>query len=207
MLQQHAYNLWMQCQQKYYDAPFSFSNHLDSIAFRLGWQSYRSIQLSFFPLDLLLFNFNLFSSFNNFNLYLLITDLLADLGGLQLVCQLCLCFLQVSVYSAVRCDTDWKCKVWDSHPIEGLKSSGMWCSEVEELVSDVSEALTLKCKEPLTKGHSITPQRTWIFIIRNNIYEGHLESKERFAIQRYLLIIGKKKNMQVLWHTFTYFST
>ena len=30
------------------------------------------------------------------------------------------------------------------------------------------------------------------------IYEGHLESKERFAIQRYLLIIGKEKNMQVL---------
>ena len=30
------------------------------------------------------------------------------------------------------------------------------------------------------------------------IYEGHLESKERFAIQRYLLTIGKKKNMQVL---------
>ena len=29
-------------------------------------------------------------------------------------------------------------------------------------------------------------------------YEGHLESKERFAIQRYLLIIGKKKNIQVL---------
>ena len=29
-------------------------------------------------------------------------------------------------------------------------------------------------------------------------YEGHLESKERFAIQRYLLITGKKKNMQVL---------
>ena len=39
------------------------------------------------------------------------------------------------------------------------------------------------------------------------MYEGHLESKECFAIQRYLLIIGKKKNMQVLWHTFTYFST
>ena len=39
------------------------------------------------------------------------------------------------------------------------------------------------------------------------LYEGHLESKERFAIQRYLFIIGKKKNMQVLWHTFTYFST
>ena len=29
-------------------------------------------------------------------------------------------------------------------------------------------------------------------------YEGHLESKKRFAIKKYLLIIGKKKNMQVL---------
>ena len=38
-------------------------------------------------------------------------------------------------------------------------------------------------------------------------YENRSESKERFAIQRYLLIIGKKKNMQVLSHTFTYFST
>jgi len=39
------------------------------------------------------------------------------------------------------------------------------------------------------------------------LYEGHLESKERFAIKKYLLIIGKKKNMLVLSHTFTYFST
>ena len=31
------------------------------------------------------------------------------------------------------------------------------------------------------------------------LYEGHLESKERFAIKKYLLIIGKKKNMQVLY--------
>jgi len=38
-------------------------------------------------------------------------------------------------------------------------------------------------------------------------YEGHLESEECFAIKKYLLIIGKKKNMQVLSHTFTYFST
>ena len=38
------------------------------------------------------------------------------------------------------------------------------------------------------------------------LYKGHLESKERFAIQRYLLIIGKKQNMQVLSHTFTYFT-
>ena len=39
------------------------------------------------------------------------------------------------------------------------------------------------------------------------LYVGHLESKERFAIKKYLLIIGKKQNMQVLSHTFTYFST
>ena len=39
------------------------------------------------------------------------------------------------------------------------------------------------------------------------MYEGHSESKERFAIQRYLLMIGKKQNMQVLSHTFTYFTT
>jgi hypothetical protein len=38
-------------------------------------------------------------------------------------------------------------------------------------------------------------------------YEEHLESKERFAIKKYLFIIGKKKNMQVLSHTFTYFPT
>jgi len=42
---------------------------------------------------------------------------------------------------------------------------------------------------------------------RSIIYEGLSESKERFAIQRYLLTIGKKQNMQVLSHTFTYFST
>ena len=34
-------------------------------------------------------------------------------------------------------------------------------------------------------------------------YERHLESKERFAIKKYLLIIGTKNNMQVLSHTFT----
>ena len=43
--------------------------------------------------------------------------------------------------------------------------------------------------------------------VAHDNYEVHLESKERFAIQRYLLIIGKKQNMQVLSHTFTYFST
>jgi len=45
------------------------------------------------------------------------------------------------------------------------------------------------------------------FSIYLHMYEGHLESKERFASKKYLLIIGKKKNMQVLSHTFTYFST
>jgi hypothetical protein len=38
-------------------------------------------------------------------------------------------------------------------------------------------------------------------------YEWHLESKERFDIKKYLLTIGKKKDMQVLSHTFSYFST
>ena len=48
---------------------------------------------------------------------------------------------------------------------------------------------------------------TLISFSQHLFYEGHLESKERFAIKKYLLIIGKKKNMQVLSHTFTYFST
>ena len=51
-------------------------------------------------------------------------------------------------------------------------------------------------------GRGVTKTQFWF-----KLYEGHLESKERFAIQRYLLIIGKKQNMQVLSHTFTYFST
>ena len=46
-----------------------------------------------------------------------------------------------------------------------------------------------------------------IIFSEGGTYEGHLERKERFAIKKYLLIIGKKKNMQVLSHTFTYFST
>ena len=43
------------------------------------------------------------------------------------------------------------------------------------------------------RGHPVVLTLTVVYM-----YEGHLESKERFAIQRYLLIIGKKKNMQVL---------
>ena len=49
--------------------------------------------------------------------------------------------------------------------------------------------------------------QTFVIASSLSLYEGHLESKERFAIKKYLLIIGKKENMQVLSHTFTYFST
>jgi len=45
------------------------------------------------------------------------------------------------------------------------------------------------------------------FFYSSTINERYLESKERFAIKKYLLIIGKKKNMQVLSHTFLYLST
>jgi len=49
---------------------------------------------------------------------------------------------------------------------------------------------------------------TYVYLHKDGvIYEEHLESKECFAIKKYLLIIGKKKNMQVLLHTFSYFST
>ena len=48
-----------------------------------------------------------------------------------------------------------------------------------------------------------TTQLSFILLL----YEGHLESKECFLIKKYLFIIGKKKIMQVLSHTFTYFST
>ena len=37
-----------------------------------------------------------------------------------------------------------------------------------------------------------------VYVMDTPNYEGHLERKERFAIQRYLLILGKKQNMQVL---------
>jgi len=48
----------------------------------------------------------------------------------------------------------------------------------------------------------------YMFVSENALcmHEGRSESIERFSIQRYLLIIGKKQNM-VLSHTFTYFST
>ena len=57
--------------------------------------------------------------------------------------------------------------------------------------------------EAATKLICIIHLKSFLFKLNNVLllkymYEGHLESKERSAIQRYLLIIGKKKNMQVL---------
>ena len=52
-----------------------------------------------------------------------------------------------------------------------------------------------------------THTHTHIYIYIYIYIWGASRSKERFAIKKYLLIIGKKKNMQVLSHTFTYFST
>ena len=55
-----------------------------------------------------------------------------------------------------------------------------------------------------TISHAVTSRKTTDFvltapeILKACMYEGHLESKERFAIQRYLLVIGNKQNMQVL---------
>jgi len=64
---------------------------------------------------------------------------------------------------------------------------------------------------PLTctsiSGVNLNNFRLFRRIYETHIYEGHLDSKERFAIKKYLLIIGKKKNMQVLSHNFIYFST
>jgi hypothetical protein len=39
------------------------------------------------------------------------------------------------------------------------------------------------------------------------LYEGYPESEERVAIKKYVLIIGKETNMQVVAHTFNNFST
>jgi hypothetical protein len=39
------------------------------------------------------------------------------------------------------------------------------------------------------------------------MYEEYPESKVRFAIKKYVLIKGKKTNMQVAAHTFTNIST
>ena len=65
---------------------------------------------------------------------------------------------------------------------------------------------TIKIKLLSSVKDSIFSKFSFSYEVRKTD-EGHLESKERFAMQRYLFIIGKKQNMQVLSHTFTYFST
>jgi len=70
-----------------------------------------------------------------------------------------------------------------------------------DAASDCSVSLPRRYSNCVPRNHVVP--HTHIFVK----YEGGSESKGRFAIQRYLLIIGKKQNMQVLSHTFTYFST
>ena len=65
----------------------------------------------------------------------------------------------------------------------------------------------MKCLLVVLLVHKKKFGKFWRFVTVVGKYEGHLESKERSAIKKYLLIIGKKNNMQVLSHTFTYFST
>ena len=74
-----------------------------------------------------------------------------------------------------------------------------WISEVQYPIESSSDELKWPEKQHQGGPNRNTPSRLYS--------EGHLESKEHFAIKKYLLIIGKKKNMQVLSHTFTYFST
>ena len=70
---------------------------------------------------------------------------------------------------------------------------------------DLYKDITLSEISTLSWSQQITLK--YIVPLCDTIYEEHLESKERFAIKKYLLIIRKKKNMQVLSHNFTYFST
>ena len=97
--------------------------------------------------------------------------------------------------------------------VRSNKIYGRWI-ETGTTSSPHADIPRLKLRVPFPK-HLRNSNFTYVAIQpatcqKNNfitLYEGHLETKERFAIQRYLLIIGKKQNMQVLWHTFTYFST
>ena len=59
-------------------------------------------------------------------------------------------------------------------------------------------ALNRNIKKKASWIRKDTCHKSFLFNTHSSNYEGHLESKERFAIQRYLLIIGKKKNLQVL---------
>lgn len=71
----------------------SLRNHLDFVALGLGRESHGGVQLTLLTLHLLHLDLDLLLSFDDINLDLLVSDLLTDLGGLQLVRQLRLGFL------------------------------------------------------------------------------------------------------------------
>ena len=94
-------------------------------------------------------------------------------------------------------------------PLSGMKPRGLWYRIIDENFA-VDREVPCLTRLKILLAFSQFP----VIGMVDNLnpvhafkYEGHLESKERFAIKKYLLIIGKKKNMQVLSHTFTYFST
>ena len=86
------------------------------------------------------------------------------------------------------------CSTYMFRHASSLQSEGHWCASCSACIS----AISITC---ITYYHSSAAA---FFMLK---HEGRSESKERFPIQRYSLIIGKKQNMQVLSHTFTYFST
>ena len=127
-------------------------------------------------------------------------------------------------WKAWREDTTWKTKTWmggtKKHSLHALtvmtsellhllllKTFSVEIQIGVTLLPSLKVAGTLSLVQTHYVCVVLLPPFVYSILLRTLVNEGHLESKERFAIQRYLLIIGKKKNMQVLWHTFTYFST
>ena len=116
---------------------------------------------------------------------------------------------------ATLCTTEWTLKIVRSaqkkqlHVLYGSQTRAVTSPYNINLLVFITETERVHCEVRAEFLNII-----YIFLIFTGlnylwmrIYEGHLESKERFAIKKYLLIIGKKKNMQVLSHNFTYFST
>ena len=75
---------------------------------------------------------------------------------------------------------------------------------LHSLLNDFASLLIISFTQ---KTFSTFKKKEVYLVYKLHTTRGILESKERFTIKKYLLIIGKKKNMQVLSHTFTYFST
>ena len=115
-------------------------------------------------------------------------------------------FTETILYGPNKSDARWvTCgtAVWAYRYI--VIAKGLLLSTVKFTFINTKFLLTLNLP-------SLSVERCVVFfnictILSVDLYEGQLESKERFSIQIYLLIIGKKQNMQVLSHTFTYFST